>query len=135
MNGAMLGKAKMDRRGRQVALQIGVSRMMVGFGALFFTRPALRALGFGEAEQTGMALAKLAGGRDLALGTLTVAAHDDRAMLRTLVFVSSVLDAGDAVALGASARHPATRNAGLGGFLSGGAAALAGFWAWRRLGG
>jgi hypothetical protein len=123
----------MDSKARQVALQIGASRVMVGVGALFFTRPALRLLGFGDPGQTGMALAKLAGGRDLALGTLTVAARDDRDRLRALIFVSSVLDAADAVALGVSARYPETRKAGLGGILSGGGAAIAGFWAWRRL--
>jgi hypothetical protein len=118
-----------------VALQIGASRMLVGVGALFATRPALRLLGFGQPEQTGMALAKLAGGRDLALGALTVAARDDRAKLRMLIFVSSVLDAADALALGVATRYPETRRAGLGGIFSGGGAAFAGFWAWRRLGG
>jgi hypothetical protein len=45
-----------------------------------------------------------------------------------------VLDAADAFSLGLAARDGDTRLAGLGGVVSGGGAALAGAWAWRRLG-
>jgi hypothetical protein len=124
----------MDPRGRQVALQIGASRLAMGVGIFFATQPALRALGFGSAEATGEALAKHGGGRDIALGALTLAARDDRAALRTALLISSACDVADAVALGVSARHQKTRKAGIGGVVSGGGAALAGLWAWRRLG-
>ncbi|HMI81200.1 MAG TPA: hypothetical protein VK480_05375 [Solirubrobacterales bacterium] len=127
------GHKRMDPRARQVALQIGGSRLAMGVGIFLATRPALRALRFGESDAAGEALAKLGGGRDIALGALTLAARDDRDRLRTLLLVSSACDVTDAVALGVSARRPETRKAGLGGVLSGGAAALAGLWAWRRL--
>jgi hypothetical protein len=130
----MLRRNKVDAKARQVALQIGASRVAIGVGALVATRPALKVLGFGEPEQTGMALAKLAGGRDIALGALALAAHDDPRRLRTLLLVSSACDVADAVGLGLSARYPETRRAGLGGIVSGSAAALAGLWAYRRLG-
>lgn len=130
----MFQRQRVDPKARRIALQIGGSRILVGLGALFFTRPALRLLGFGEPEQTGMALAKLAGGRDIALGALTVAARDDAERLRTLLVVSSACDIADAVGLGVSARYPQTRKAGLGGIVSGSAAAVSGFWAARRLG-
>jgi uncharacterized protein DUF4267 len=130
----MLRRNKVDSKARQVALQIGVSRMAIGLGAMFATRPALKALGFGHPEATGLALAKLAGGRDIALGALTLTARDDTQQLRTLLLVSSACDLADAVGLGASARYPETRRAGIGGIVSGTAAALAGLWAWRRLG-
>jgi hypothetical protein len=81
-----------------------------------------------------VALARLAGGRDIAIGALTLAARDEAERLRTLLFVSSACDVADAVGLGASARHPETRKAGVGGLVSGSAAAVAGLWAWRRLG-
>jgi hypothetical protein len=123
----------MDPRARRVALQIGGSRIAIGAGALLATRPALKLLGFGEPEATGLALARLAGGRDIALGALTVAARDDAQRLRTLLLVSSACDIADAVGLGASARHPETRRAGIGGIVSGAAAAIAGLWARRRL--
>jgi len=130
----MLRPKTVDARARRVALQIGASRVAIGVGALVATRPALKMLGFGHPEQAGMALAKLAGGRDVALGTLTLAAHDDARRLRTLLLVSSACDVADAVGLGLSARYPETRRAGLGGIVSGSAAALAGLWAYRRLG-
>lgn len=130
----MFRRAKIDPKARQVALQIGGSRVAIGLGALFATRPALRLLGFGEPEATGVALARLAGGRDIALGALTLAARDDAQRLRTMLLVSSACDLADAAGLGLSARHPETRRAGIGGIASGGAAATAGLWAWRRLG-
>jgi uncharacterized protein DUF4267 len=131
----MFGRKRMDPRARQVALQIGGSRIGIGLGALLATRPALRLLGFGDAEATGVALARLAGGRDVALGALTLGARDDARKLGTLLLVSSACDIADAIGLGVSARHPQTRRAGIGGIVSGSAAALAGLWAARRLGG
>ena len=130
----MLRREKMDRRARQVALQIGASRVAMGLGIFLATRPALRVLGFGETDDGGRALAKLGGGRDLAIGALTLAARGDREALRTMLLVSSACDVTDALALGVSVRHPETRKAGIGGIVSGGAAAVAGLWAWRRLG-
>jgi Domain of unknown function (DUF4267) len=130
----MFGRKRMDPRARQVALQIAGSRVVIGLGALLATRPALKVLGFGHPEATGLALAKLAGGRDLAIGALTLAARDDVRQLRTLLLVSSACDVADAVGLGLSVRHPETRRAGIGGIVSGSAAAVAGFSAWRSLG-
>ncbi|HET8566827.1 MAG TPA: hypothetical protein VFL77_10190 [Solirubrobacterales bacterium] len=130
----MLRRKRIDPKARQVALQIGGSRVAIGLGALLATRPALRLLGFGEPEATGTALARLAGGRDVAIGALTLAARDDAPRLRAMLLVSSACDLADAVGLGVSVRHPETRRAGIGGIASGGAAALAGFWAARRLG-
>jgi hypothetical protein len=125
----------MDLLGRRAALALGTARTGLGVGALFLTRPTLRALLFGETDGVGRALAKLAGGRDLALGLMTLAARDDVELLRTLTLSAAVLDAADAFALGLASRNPDTRLAGLGGVASGGGAALAGLWTWRRLGG
>ncbi|HEX5984168.1 MAG TPA: DUF4267 domain-containing protein [Solirubrobacterales bacterium] len=127
-------RAKMDRKARQVALQIGASRVAMGVGIFLVTQPALRALRFGSTDRQGEALAKLGGGRDIAIGALTLAARNDPRALRTTILVSSACDVADAVALGVSARHPETRKAGIGGVLSGGIAAVSGLWAWRRLG-
>lgn len=130
----MFGRRRVDPRARQVAMQIGGSRILIGVGALLVTEPALRLLGFGEPEATGRALARLAGGRDISLGALTLAARDDAQKLRTLMLVSGACDLADAVGLGLSARHPETRRAGVGGIVSGSAAAIADLWAARRLG-
>lgn len=127
-------RRRTDPLAREVALTLSAGRVALGVGALFATRPTLKALLFGETDGVGRALAKLAGGRDLALGLLTLAARDDREALRTLVLAAAVLDAADAFSLGLSARDGETRLAGLGGVASGGAAALVGAWAWRRLG-
>jgi hypothetical protein len=124
----------MDPLGRRVALALGAGRVALGVGALFVTGPTLKALGFGQTDGAGRALARLAGGRDLALGLLTLAAREDRATLRTLVLSAAVLDTADAVSLGLAARDGDTRLAALGGVVSGGAAATAGAWAWHRLG-
>lgn len=129
----MFRQAKIDSKARQVAIEIGASRVVMGLGIFLATRPTVRWLGFGEPGPTGMALAKLGGGRDIAIGALTLAARDDRQALRTALLISSACDLADAAALGISARHPETRKAGIGGVFSGGIAAAAGLWAWRRL--
>jgi len=129
----MLRRSQPDRKARQIALQIGGSRLAMGLGIFFATQPALRALRFGETDAQGEALAKLGGGRDIAIGALTLAARNDPAALRTTILISSACDLADAVALGVSARNRETRGAGIGGVISGGAAAVAGLWAYRRL--
>jgi hypothetical protein len=119
---------------RKVAIAIASGRIAIGAGALLATRPALRALGFPGTDASGYALARLAGGRDLALGALTVAARDDIAVLRALTLTGASLDAADALALGlAGQKRSELRLAGIGGVVSGGSAALVGAWAWRRL--
>jgi hypothetical protein len=130
----MFGREKIDPQARRIARGIGATRVAMGIGIFFATQPALRALRFGPTDASGEAVAKLGGGRDLAIGALTLAALDDRQALRTTLLLSSACDLADAVALGVSARRPETRAAGIGGVLSGGAAALAGLWAARRLG-
>jgi len=129
----MFRRAEPDATARQVALGIGASRLAMGLGIFFATQPALRALRFGTTDAQGEAMAKLGGGRDIAIGAMTLAARNDPGALRTTILVAGVCDLADAVALGVSARRPETRAAGIGGILSGGAAAVAGFWAWRRL--
>ncbi|HEX4669771.1 MAG TPA: hypothetical protein VH275_07355 [Solirubrobacterales bacterium] len=129
-----MARRRIDPLGRRLTLTLGAGRVGLGIGALFATRPTLRAMGFGESDAGGRALAKLAGGRDLALGLLTLASRDDAAALRTVTLAAAVLDGADAFSLGVAARDGDSRRAGLGGVVSGGAAAIAGAWAWRRLG-
>jgi len=123
----------MDPKARQLALAIGATRMAIGAGILLATRPALRGMGFGRTDASGEALAKLGGGRDLALAAMTLAARDDRQALRSVILVSGACDAADAVTLGLSVSRPETRQAGIGGILAGSGAAAACLWIWRRL--
>jgi hypothetical protein len=120
---------------RQTVLALAGARIVIGLGALLVTRPALRALGFGETDAAGTALGRIAGGRDVALGVLALAARDDRKALRIAALAGAAVDAADAVTFGLAAKDPVARRAGVLGTLSGGAAALTGAWAWRRLGG
>ncbi len=116
-------------------LAIATARIGIGVGAVFVTRPALKALGFAETDAAGMALGRIAGGRDIALGLLALAAREDRKALRIAALAAAAVDASDAVSFGFAARDPIARRAGIGGVLSGSAAAIVGAWAWRRLGG
>jgi hypothetical protein len=127
-------RRRIDPIARQLALEIAAGRIAIGVGALLVTRPALKALGFAQIDSANMALGRMAGGRDLALGLLTIAARNDAATLRTAVLAGAAVDAGDAVAFGLATRDPDTRRAGVGGIALGSAAAIAGAWAWHRLG-
>jgi len=129
----MFRRAEPDRKAHQIAITLGTARLAMGLGIFFATRPALRALRFGETDAQGKALAKLGGGRDIAIGAMTLATRNDPKALKTAVILSSACDLADAAALGISARNPETRAAGIGGVISGGAAAVAGLWASRRL--
>jgi hypothetical protein len=123
-----------DPQARQLGIFLAACRVGLGVGTLLATRPALRALGFRDSDESSEALARLAGGRDLALGAATLLARGDPATFRALILAAAALDAADAFSLGLSIPDPQTRQAGIGGLVSGGGAALAGLWAWRRLG-
>jgi hypothetical protein len=128
------GRRKTDPNARRLALALGAARVGLGIGALFWTRPTLKALLFGETDSVGVALGKLAGGRDLAIGLATLAARDDTPTLRRLTASAGILDAADAAAMAFNARDPDTRLPALGGVASGASAAVASAWASRRLG-
>ncbi|MFN8162587.1 MAG: hypothetical protein U0R26_01930 [Solirubrobacterales bacterium] len=129
----MRRRRQIDPLGRHSVLAIAAGRIAIGTGALLATGPALKLLGFSEADAAGRALARLAGGRDIALGLLAVAARDDLGALRVAALTAAAVDLGDAISFGIAARDPAARRAGLSGVASGGAAALAGAWAWHHL--
>ncbi|HET9164036.1 MAG TPA: hypothetical protein VFN89_11440 [Solirubrobacterales bacterium] len=124
----------MDPKARRVAMQIGGSRVALGTAIFLGTRPVLRAMRFPEPGPTGVALAKLGGGRDIGIGVLTLASLSDPDRLRTVMLASNLCDLADAAAFAFAARDPQMRLPTVSGVLSGSAAAAAGFWAWRRLG-
>src|SRR3954451_2239350 len=124
---------RMDPRARQGALQIGGRRGGRGAAISLATRPVLRAMRFPEPGPTGVALARLGGGRDIAIGALTLASLRDAERLRTVMLTSTLCALADAAAFAFAARDPQMRAPAISGVLSG-AAAVVGFWAWRRLG-
>ncbi|HEX3737904.1 MAG TPA: DUF4267 domain-containing protein [Solirubrobacterales bacterium] len=129
----MFRHRKPDPLARTALLGIAAGRAAIGVGALFATRPALKALGFEASDTSARALTRIAGGRDIALGLLTFAARDDRAALREAAAAAAAVDLGDAVCFAIAGRDPAAGRAAVQGILSGGAAALIGAWAVRRL--
>jgi hypothetical protein len=66
------------------ALSIGsaVGRLAIGMGLFAVPRRALSALGFGEVDEAGLTLARLAGARDVVLGIATLLALDNGDRLR-----------------------------------------------------
>jgi hypothetical protein len=124
---------KPDPLARTAVLGIAAGRTAIGVGAVLATRPALKVLGFEAADTSARALARIAGGRDIALGLLTLAGRDDRAALRNATAVAAAVDLGDAIAFGIAGRDPAAGRAAVQGVLSGAAAAIVGAWALRRL--
>jgi hypothetical protein len=114
-------------------LGVAAARIGIGVVAVLATRPALKILGFDASDTSARALARIAGGRDIALGLLTFAARDDRAALREATAATAAVDLGDAICFGIAGRDPAAGRAAVQGILSGGAAAAVGAWAARRL--
>jgi hypothetical protein len=123
-----------DEPARAVALAIACARIAIGIGAFALTRTALRGLGFERPSGAAVALARLAGGRDIALGLHALRAAGDRGRLREATALGVAVDAGDAVAFTAAlvGRDGIGRTAALNAPL-GAAAATAGAWALRRL--
>ncbi|MCB0874645.1 MAG: hypothetical protein R2718_06150 [Solirubrobacterales bacterium] len=87
-----------DDLARLGAIAIALGRIAIGVGAAGLTRPALRALGFTDPDGATVALARLAGGRDIALGLHGLAVRDDPPELRRSVLLGAAVDAGDAAA-------------------------------------
>ena len=130
----MIGRRrKPDPLARTAVLGIAAGRIAIGVGALLATRPALKVLGFDSTDTSARALARIAGGRDVALGLLTFAARDDRTALRDVTATAAAVDLGDMLAFAIAGRDPAAGRAAVQGILAGGAAALVGAWATRRL--
>jgi len=129
----MARRPKIDPLAQQTVLAMAGCRVGIGAASFLATGPAMRAAGLGEANATGRAIGKVAGGRDLALGLLTFAVRDDRQALATVALAAALLDAADAAAFSFAAVEPETRRGGAIGVLVAAAAALVGFWSFRRL--
>jgi hypothetical protein len=111
-----------------------VGRLAIGLGVFFAPRRALAALGFEEPSGATVVLARLAGGRDLALAAHAFSVAGDPARLREAAAIGAAVDAGDAIAFGAAllTRDGIDRTAAMNAPLGAAAAGL-GLWALRRL--
>jgi hypothetical protein len=116
---------------RGFSLISAAGRIGIGIGMLLAPEPALRALGFSEVNAATVAVARIAGIRDLVLGGVTLAALDERDRLRTATIGNATADAGDSIAF-AMAIRAEERTAGFRGVATALPATLAGLWvAWR----
>jgi hypothetical protein len=88
------------------SLASGLGRLAIGAGLFSAPRFALRTLGFSDATDATVAVARIAGGRDLVMGaeTLAALAAGDRDRLRRANFLNAGADTGDAVTFAAAYR-------------------------------
>ena len=119
---------------RALVLGVACGRIAIGVGAFLAARRALGAAGFAEPSAASIALARLAGARDTALGLQALSVRDDRAALKQATAIGAAVDAGDAIAFGAAlvTRAGIGRAAAIGAPIAL-AAAGAGLWGLRRL--
>jgi hypothetical protein len=116
----------------RIALSLlAAGRIAIGAGIWLAPRPALRALGFGDPGPAALTLARIAGTRDLVIGTRQAAARD-RDEARAATLAAAVSDAGDTVAF-AFAIAAGDRLAGIRGIAAALPATAAGLWLARRL--
>jgi hypothetical protein len=119
-------------RGFSAASALG--RIAIGVGLALAPRRALSALGFTEHSAETVVIARIAGGRDIALGVATLAALDDPERLRAASIANSAVDGGDALAFAAAlGAGGEARTAGLRGIAAAVPASLASAWVASRL--
>ena len=119
---------------RAISLASGAGRIAIGVGLALAPRLALTGLGFKDHSPETIAIARIAGGRDIALGAVTILALDDPERLKAASIANAGVDAGDAAAFAAALAGGGEemRDASLRGMAAGGAAAAASAWvAWR----
>lgn len=123
-----------DRLSQAISAQIAIGRLAIGVGASTIPDTGLSALGFDPPDGNSRALARIAGGRDLALGALTLLAIKDRERLRQTNAACAAVDAGDAIAFAiALARREGIDRAAATGVALAVPAALVGVWLTQRL--
>jgi hypothetical protein len=119
---------------RAVSAATALGRLAIGVGLAFAPGLALRTLGFTKPSPQLVAVSRLAGGRDIVLGAVTLAALDDPPRLRGAVFANAAVDAGDALTFAVALRDGDTRQAALRGLAAAVPAALTGLWLARVTG-
>ncbi len=117
---------------RALSLASGAGRMAIGAGLLIAPELSLRVLGFSDVSPATVAIARVAGIRDLVLGGVTLGALDDRERLLGATVANATADAGDAAAFALATRSGETA-AGLRGMATAIPATLAGIWVASRL--
>lgn len=95
------------------AAALAGGRIAIGAGLWVAPRAALSALGFSRPDERTIAIARIAGTRDIVLGVWQASAIGDRAQLARATTAVAACDAGDAVTfallLGGDERRAAIR--------------------------
>lgn len=114
---------------------VGIAVARIGIGAAIWASPAraLRGLGFDPQAPGIETVARLAGTRDIALGSLQLAARSRRARSRSAAAAAAGVDAGDCLAFALALASGAPRRAGIFGLGAAGGGAIAGAWLLQRL--
>lgn len=123
-----------DSLAKSGLIGIAAARIGIGIATFGFPRQALKGLGFDEPDGADIALSRLAGGRDIALGLHALRTLGERERMREVTALGALVDLGDAVAFGAAlARAGTTRRIGVRNFPLAASATLAGAYIYRRL--
>ena len=117
---------------RAFSLISSLGRMAIGVGLLAAPEHSLRALGFTDVSPSTVAIARVAGIRDLVLGGVMLRALDDPERLLGATIANTTADAGDTAAF-ALAAAAGERDAGVRGMAAAIPATLAGIWVARKL--
>jgi uncharacterized protein DUF4267 len=96
--------SSLDPVAKGVGLASGAGRLAIGIGLFAAPAIALRGLGFGAPDPKTLAVARIAGGRDLVMGveTLVAVAAEDPERLRRATLYNAIADTGDALAFAAA---------------------------------
>jgi hypothetical protein len=120
---------------RLLSAVLGAGRLAIGLGLAVSPRTTLKALGFSDHGTAAVAVARIAGGRDLVMGAATLLALGDAERLRAASLANAAADAGDALTFASvlASGDGDVRDAGLRGLAAAVPAALAGAWVATRL--
>jgi len=117
---------------RAAALALAVGRLAIGAGIWAAPRTTMRVLGLEQPGADGLAVARIAGTRDLILGSWQLRAVGDRERLRRATWAAAACDAGDALTFALLLRGGRARP-GLRGVAAAAPAAALGLWLASRL--
>ena len=122
----------LSHRGLSVVSALG--RIAIGTGLAIAPARALGALGFDDVSPTTVTVARIAGGRDIVLGAVTLLAVDDPDRLRAASLANAAVDGGDAATFAAAlAMGDELRTGAVRGLAAAVPATLASLWVARRL--
>jgi hypothetical protein len=123
-----------DPLGRAAVVTVAAARIGIGAAALADTRRALELLGFERPGGATVTLARMVGGRDVALGLHALAGASDPVELRRAALIGGLVDGVDTLAFaGALVGRKGIDRTAIANAPLGAAAAVASIWALRRL--